>query len=52
MSNEYYMNMELGLNEARSILNQRNADELKKLMQNDEELMKLITNISEVGYSL
>ena len=38
-----------GMNEARSIIGQKTADELMKLMSSDDELAKLIGNLGEVG---
>ena len=37
-----------GVNEARSIVSQKSADELMKLMSSDDELAKLIGNLGEV----
>ena len=47
--NGYYTNNDNGINEARMIISQKNADDLTKLMNNDDEIIKLIGNLSEVG---
>ncbi|CAF1082466.1 unnamed protein product [Adineta steineri] len=48
MMNGYYMNNERELNEARGIINQMNVDDLKKLMNNDNEVTKLVQNLSSI----
>ncbi len=50
MMNGYYTNNDNGLNEARGIINQMNVEDLKKLMNNDDEVTKLVRNLSEVRY--
>lgn len=47
--NGYYSNNDGGLNEARGIINQMSVDDLKKLMNSDEEVTKLVRNLSEVS---
>lgn len=47
MSN-YYPNNDNRLNEVRSIISQMNLDDLKKLMNDDEEVLKFIRNLPEV----
>jgi hypothetical protein len=49
MMNGYYSNNDKGLNEARGIINQMSVEDLKKLMNNDEEVSKLVRNLSEVS---
>jgi len=46
--NGYYANNEHVLNEARNVISQKNPDDLKKLMNNDDEVQKFIGNLSEV----
>jgi hypothetical protein len=46
--NGYYTNNEQGLNEARNVISQKNGDDLKKLMNNDDEVQKLVGNLNEV----
>jgi hypothetical protein len=43
-----YTNNNNALNEARYIISQKNYDDLTKLMNNDDEIIKLIGNLSEV----
>jgi len=51
MMNGYYTNKDNGLNEARGIINQMNVEDLKRLMNNDDEVTKLVRNLSEVCYN-
>ncbi len=46
--NSYYANHDNGLNEARNIISQKTTDDLNKLMNNDDEIIKFIGNLSEV----
>lgn len=48
--NSYYMNNDNLLNEVRAILSQKSADDLTKLMNNDDEITKFIGNLSEVRF--
>ena len=52
MMNNYSANYESALNDVRNVISQKTADDLNKLMQNDEEMNRLIGNLSEVGYRL
>lgn len=47
MSN-YYANHDNALNEVRNVISQRNPDDLNKLINNDEDMTRLIANLSEV----
>lgn len=47
--NGAYANHENGLSEVRSIIQQKNADDLTKLLNNHEEISKLISSLNEVG---
>ena len=46
--NNYYANKDNALNEARNGISQKNTDDLNKLVNNDDELIKFIGNLSEV----
>jgi len=46
--NAYYANNDNGLNEARNVINQKTDDDLQKLMNNDDEVIKLVGNLNEV----
>lgn len=52
MMNNYSANYETALNEVRNVISQKSAEDLNKLMQNDEEMNRLIGNLTEVGYRL
>lgn len=47
MSN-YYANHENALNEARNVISQRNTDDLNKLINNEEDMTRMIANLHEV----
>lgn len=47
--NGYYGPLDNALNEARAIVSQMSVDDLKRLMNNDEELRKLVQNLNEVS---
>jgi len=46
--NGYYANNDNGLNEVRHIISQKTGDDLRKLMTNDDEIMRLVGNLNEV----
>jgi hypothetical protein len=46
--NGYYANHNNGLNEVRSVLQQKNTDDLSKLLNNPDEIGKLVSNLNEV----
>ncbi|CAF0865150.1 unnamed protein product [Rotaria sordida] len=48
MMNGYYANHDNALNEVRSIISQKNVDDLTKLMNNDDDIGKLIGNLYEI----
>ncbi|CAF3158288.1 unnamed protein product [Rotaria socialis] len=48
MINSYYTNHENPLNEVRSIISQKNADELANLINNEDEIARLIGNLGEI----
>lgn len=52
MMNNYSANYETALNEVRNVISQKSTEDLNKLMQNDEEMNRLIGNLTEVGYWL
>jgi hypothetical protein len=48
MNNFYTNNNDSRLNEARALINQMSGEELTKLMNNDNEVIKFVQNLSEV----
>lgn len=52
MTNNSSGNYDTAMNEARNVISQKTEDDLKKLMQNDEEMNRLIHNLSEVEHWL
>lgn len=44
----YSNNQENAFNEAKNLLSQKSADELTRLMSNEDELNRFINNLSEV----
>ncbi|UJR21212.1 hypothetical protein I4U23_024309 [Adineta vaga] len=48
MMSGYYPTNESGLNESRVLINQMSVDDLKRLMNNDDEVTKFVQNLPEV----
>ncbi|CAF2405256.1 unnamed protein product [Rotaria sp. Silwood2] len=48
MMNGYYNNNDGGINEARTRINQMSLEELKKLMNSDEEVTNFVRGLSEI----
>ncbi|CAF1519291.1 unnamed protein product [Rotaria magnacalcarata] len=48
MMNGYYNPIDNGLNEARRIVSQMGAEDLKRLMNNEDEVTKLVRNLPEI----
>ncbi|CAF3027264.1 unnamed protein product [Rotaria socialis] len=48
MMNGYYNPIDKGLNEARRIVSQMGAEDLKRLMSNEDEVTKLVRNLPEI----
>ncbi|CAF2098068.1 unnamed protein product [Rotaria magnacalcarata] len=48
MINNYYTNHENPLNEVRSIISQKSADELANLVNNEDDIARLIGNLGEI----
>lgn len=46
--NDYYGNSDNALNEAQNILNQKSDEDLKKIMKNDDEVLRFVGNLTEV----
>ena len=45
----YYSSNDATSNEARAVVHQLSVDDLKKLMSSDDEVTKLVRNLTEVG---
>ncbi len=50
--NNYYMNNDSRLNEARAMISQLSVDDLTKLMNNDDDVTKFVRNLPEVCTNL
>ncbi len=48
--NNFYPNNDSRLNEVRGMIGQMNGDDLKKLMNSDDEVIKFVQNLPEVGH--
>jgi hypothetical protein len=46
--NNYFANHDNALNEAKNVISQKNADDLNKLMTNEDEVTRFIGNLNEV----
>ena len=47
--NGFYSSNDTTTNEARAVVHQMSVDDLKKLMNSDDEVTKLVRNLTEVG---
>ena len=46
----YYVNHDNVLNEVRNAISSKNADDLNKIMSNEDEITRFIGNLNEVKY--
>lgn len=51
MTDNFYVNNDVRLNEANNLLNQMSVEELTRLLNNNQEMNKFIQQLSEVSRS-
>ena len=51
MTDNFYANNDVRLNEANALLNQLSVEELNKLLNNEQEMNKFIQKVQEVSLS-